>query len=73
MLEIHANLPFSLDPIITVFSAGSIVALLYMVRVTIKSRRVLERWADVFERNSISTGINISIGSRTKKEKQFMR
>jgi hypothetical protein len=68
MLEVHANLPFSLDPIITVFSAGSIIALLYMVRVTIKSRRVLERWADVFERNSISAGINISMGNRTKEE-----
>ena len=39
-----------------------------MVRVTIKSRRVLERWADVFERNSISAGINISMGNRTKEE-----
>jgi hypothetical protein len=68
MLEVHANLPFSLDPIITVFSAGSIVALFYMVRVTIKSRRVLERWANVFERNSISAGINISMGNRTKEE-----
>ena len=68
MLEVHANLPFSLDPVITVFSAGSIVALFYMVRVTIKSRRVLERWADVFERNSISAGINISMGNRTKEE-----
>jgi hypothetical protein len=68
MLEVHANLPFSLDPLITVFSAGSIVALSYMIRVTIKSRRVLERWADVFERNSISAGINISMGNRTKEE-----
>src|ERR1051325_5976650 len=68
MLEVHANLPFSLDPIITVFSAGSIVALIYMVRITIKSRRVLERWADVFERNSISAGIIISMGNRTKEE-----
>jgi hypothetical protein len=68
MLEVHANLPFSLDPMITVFSAGSIVALFYMVTVTIKSRRVLERWADVFERNSISAGINISMGNRTKEE-----
>jgi len=68
MLEVHANLPFSLDPIITVFSAGSIVALLYMVRMMIKSKRVLERWADAFERNSISAGINISMGSKTKEE-----
>ncbi len=68
MLEVHANLPFSLDPVITVFSAGSIVALFYMITVTIKSRKVLEHWADAFERNSISTGINISMANRTKEE-----
>jgi hypothetical protein len=68
MLEVHANLPFSLDPMITVFSAGSIVALLYMVRLTIKSKKVLENWADTFERNSISAGINISMGNRTKED-----
>jgi hypothetical protein len=39
-----------------------------MLRLTIKSKRVLERWAYVFERNSISTGINISMCTRTKQE-----
>ena len=39
-----------------------------MHRLTIKSRRVLERWADAFERNSISAGINISMDNRTKEE-----
>ncbi len=55
MLGVHEILPFSLDPVITVFSAGSIIALSYMLRLTIKSKRVLENWADVFERNSISS------------------
>jgi len=64
----HDILPFSLDPVITVFSAGSIIALSYMLRLTIKSKRVLENWADVFERNSIAAGINISMGSRTREE-----
>src|ERR1041385_743920 len=68
MLGGHDILPFSLDPIITVFSAGSIIALSYMLRLTIKSKRVLENWADVFERNSIAAGINISMGSRTREE-----
>jgi hypothetical protein len=68
MLEVHEILPFSLDPVITVFSAGSIIALSYMLRLTIKSKRVLENWADVFERNSIAAGINISMGSRTREE-----
>jgi hypothetical protein len=68
MLGVHEILPFSLDPVITVFSAGSIIALFYMLRLTIKSKRVLENWADVFERNSIAAGINISMGSRTREE-----
>jgi 3-isopropylmalate dehydratase small subunit len=28
----------------------------------------LQRWADIFERNSISAGINISMGSRSREE-----
>jgi hypothetical protein len=68
MLEVHEILPFSLDPVITVFAAGSIIALSYMLRLTIKSKRILENWADVFERNSIAAGINISMGSRTREE-----
>src|SRR6476620_5498502 len=68
MLGVHEILPFSLDPVITVFSAGSIIALSYMLRLTIKSKRVLENLADVFERNSIAAGINISMGSRTREE-----
>jgi len=68
MLGVHEILPFSLDPVITVFAAGSIIALSYMLRLTIKSKRILENWADVFERNSIAAGINISMGSRTREE-----
>ncbi|MGB8036108.1 MAG: hypothetical protein WCF03_20015 [Nitrososphaeraceae archaeon] len=68
MLGVHEILPFSLDPVITVFSAGSIIALSYMLRLTIKSKRVLENWSNVFERNSIAAGINISMGSRTREE-----
>lgn len=68
LLEVHEHLPFSFDPIITVFSAASIVALLFLLRLTIKSKRVLELWADIFERNSISAGINISMGNRTREE-----
>lgn len=68
MLEVQEHFSFSFDPIITVFSAASIIALFYMLRLTIKSKRVLERWADVFERNSIAAGINISMASRTREE-----
>jgi hypothetical protein len=39
-----------------------------MLLLTIKSKRVLENWDDVFERNSITAGINISMSSRTREE-----
>jgi hypothetical protein len=35
---------------------------------TIKTKRILRQWADVFERSSIAAGINISMGDRTKEE-----
>ncbi|HEY7082999.1 MAG TPA: hypothetical protein VH500_25175, partial [Nitrososphaeraceae archaeon] len=68
LLEIHVHLPFSFDSIITVFSVASVIALLFMLSLTAKSRRVLEDWADVFERNSIAAGIMISMNSRTREE-----
>lgn len=68
LLEVQEHLPFSFDPIITIFSAASMVALLFMLRLTIKSKRVLEHWADVFERNSIAAGINISMSRKTREE-----
>lgn len=68
LLEVQGHLPFSFDPIITVFSAASMIALLFMLRLTAKSRRILEDWAGVFERNSIAAGIKISMDSRTREE-----
>lgn len=68
VLQVQEHVPFSFDSIITVFSAASIAALFYMLRLTIKSKRLLERWADVFERNSIAAGIKISMASRTREE-----
>lgn len=68
LLEIHVHFPFSFDSIITVFSVASVIALLFMLRLTAKSRRILEDWADIFERNSISAGIKISMNSITREE-----
>jgi hypothetical protein len=68
LLEVHVHLPFSFDSIITVFSVASMIALLFMLHLTAKSRRILEDWADIFERNSIAAGIKISMNSRTREE-----
>ena len=51
-----------------------ILSILLLILVTIlflsvfRSRRMLNRWADVFERNSISAGINISMNKLDKQE-----
>jgi hypothetical protein len=68
LLEVHVHLPFSFDSIITVFSVASVIVLLFMLRLTARSRRILEDWADVFERNSIAAGIKISMDSKTREE-----
>jgi hypothetical protein len=57
-----------IDPIVTIFSAASIAVLLYNLVQILKSRRILENWADVFERNSIRAGMNISMANRSKEE-----
>ena len=57
-----------IDPIVTIFSAASIAVLLYNLVQILKSRRILENWADTFERNSIRAGMNISMVNRSKEE-----
>jgi hypothetical protein len=67
-LKMHDILPFSLDTPITIFSAISMAALGYTFRIILKSKRILESWADMFERNSIRAGMNISMASKSKEE-----
>ena len=57
-----------IDPIVTIFSTASIAVLLYNLVQILKSRRILENWADTFERNSIRAGMNISMVNRSKEE-----
>ncbi len=67
-LKMHNILPFSLDTPITIFSAISMAALGYTFRIILKSKRILESWADMFERNSIRAGMDISMASKSKEE-----
>ncbi len=67
-LQMHYIFPFSLDTPITVFSAISMVVLGYTFRIILKSKRMLESWADMFERNSIRASMNISMASLSKEE-----
>lgn len=56
------------DIIIITFAAISIVALIFVLRFCLKSKKLLNNWANVFERNSIRAGISIAMANKTKEE-----
>jgi len=58
----------NLDNIIVIFSGCLLVIVIFLFRSLLSSRKVLDRWADLFERNSIIAGINISMNNLTKEE-----
>ena len=41
---------------------------IFLFRSLLNSRKVLNRWADLFERNSIIAGLNISMNKLNKEE-----
>ena len=67
-LNMHSIFPFSLDTPITIFSAISMFVLGYTFRIILKSKRMLESWADMFERNSIRVAMTISMANLSKEE-----
>lgn len=67
-LNMHYIFPFSLDTPITIFSAISMIVLGYTFRIILKSKRMLESWADMFERNSIRAAMTISMANLSKEE-----
>ncbi len=68
ILEVRGVFPVSIDFVITIFSAISIVILAYTVPNLLKSKRMLKAWADMFERNSIRAGLNISMSNKSKEK-----
>ena len=56
------------DMIIITFAAISIVALIFVLRFCLKSKKLLNNWANLFERNSIRAGISIAMANKTKEE-----
>lgn len=62
-------LPGEMDSIVdAIFSVIAVGALLALFRLLLKSSKILNRWADLFERNSITTGMSISMSGRSKEE-----
>lgn len=54
------------DTIVATLSLGSLAALLLILRLSVQSKKALEEWANMFERNSIKNSISMSLTSRSK-------
>jgi hypothetical protein len=56
------------DIIIVIFSGISIAALLFMLTILLKSKKLLHNWAELFEQNSIKAGMSICMANKSKEE-----
>ena len=57
-----------IDNTIVIFSGCLLVLVVFLFHSLLRSKKILNRWADVFERNSIIAGINISMNKLSKEE-----
>jgi hypothetical protein len=56
------------DITVTVFSVVSLAVFVPTIMLLLKSRRILESWAEMFHRNSIKASMNIAMASKSKEE-----
>ena len=56
------------DSMIVIFSVILLVIILYLLNTLLKSKKILNSWADTFERNSIKAGMNIAMTNKSKEE-----
>jgi len=56
------------DTVIAVLSLTSLAAMIPILRLSYQSKKTLEDWAEMFERNSIKNSISMSLNSLDKKE-----
>jgi uncharacterized membrane protein len=57
-----------IDRVVDTFLLIALIAVLIpLVLLLLRSRKVLDRWTDMFERNTIATAMRISMTSRGKK------
>ena len=57
-----------IDNTIVIFSGCLLVLVIFLFRSLLSSKKILNRWADIFERNSIIAGMNISMNKLSKEE-----
>ena len=58
----------TIDSMIIVVSLFLIIFTILIVRPVFRSQRILEKWANLFDKNSIRTGIILSINNKSKEE-----
>ncbi|MFZ0648463.1 MAG: hypothetical protein WAM27_09610 [Nitrososphaeraceae archaeon] len=56
------------DSMIVTFSVILLIVILYLLNTLLNSKKLFSSWADTFERNSIKTGMNISMINKSKEE-----
>ena len=58
----------TIDAMIIVVSLFLILFLIFTVRPVLRSQKILDKWSNLFENNSIRTGILLSINNKSKEE-----
>ena len=58
----------TIDSMIIVVSLFLIIFTILIVRPLFRSQRILDKWANLFDKNSIRTGIILSINNKNKEE-----
>ena len=58
----------SIDTLIIILSVSMLVILIIVVKPLFKFQHVLERWADLFEKNSLTAEVEMMISNRNKDE-----
>ncbi|HEX7141320.1 MAG TPA: hypothetical protein VF222_02460 [Nitrososphaeraceae archaeon] len=58
----------TIDSMIIVVSLFLIIFTILIVRPVFRSQRILDKWANLFDKNSIRTGIILSINNKSKEE-----
>lgn len=66
--HIHILSDNGYDITVTVLSLISLAVFIPTVILLLKSRRILESWAGMFDRNSIKASMNIAMASKSKEE-----
>ena len=57
-----------IDNTVVIFSGCLLILVVFLFHSLLSSKKILNRWADVFERNSIIAGMNISMNKLSKEE-----